>query len=236
MNKRYVVITLIVSSMTFMTACIGAMKGITPEIIPDLAVYHQETQIVPMQYHYLIQQVVSYLPSEQFMLCRREEVCAGKGEFTPVSPQARMNTIEPPSSPQTLLPRLATPPAEIPLRSVVYFPSGSAELESKALSTLDQMISRLKGADLSSLRMVIAGYTDSVGSMEINTRLARARTDAVANYFREKGISPTEMVTGGRPLCCYVTPNDTVDGRSGNRRAEIWIEPIAEETGDEKPE
>lgn len=236
MNKRYVVLTFIISSMAIMMACTGPMKGKATEMIPDLAVYRQETQIVPVQYHYPARQVVSYLPSEQFVLCRRKEVCTGKGEFTPLSPSARMSTVEPPAPQRPILPLPTTLSPEIFTRSVVYFSSGSAELEPKALSTLDQMMVRLKEADLSSLRMVIAGYTDSTGSLEINTRLAQARAEAVANYFREKGIIPKETATGGRPLCCYVTPNDTAEGRAGNRRAEIWIEPIAEETEDEKPE
>ncbi|MDI6790694.1 MAG: OmpA family protein [Thermodesulfobacteriota bacterium] len=105
-----------------------------------------------------------------------------------------------------------------------------------SLISLDHMIPILKGIDLSSLRMVIVGYTDNTGSLEINTRLARGRAETVSAYFRESRIIPKEMATGGRPLCCYVLPNDIPEGRAKNRRAEIWIEPIAEEAEDEKPE
>ena len=235
MNKRYIVLTLTVLGMALITGCMGAVNGKAPAMISDLTEHLQETQIVPMQYSYPARQVVSYLPSEQFVLCRKEEVCTGKVEFTQLSPSVRMSTVETLPPPQPLLPLPTTLSPEIPLRTVVYFPSGSAELESKALSTLDQMISGLRGADLSSLRMVIAGYTDSIGSMEINTRLARVRADAVADYFNEKGISPTEMVTGGRPLCCYVTLNNKAEGRARNRRAEIWVESLTSLSTDSIP-
>ncbi len=239
MNRRYIVITLIVSGMGYLTGCHGTMNGRVSELTPDLVASQQEIQIVPMKYHYPAQQGVSYLPSEQFILCRRENVCPEKGEFTPLPPP-RTSTVTPPVVPKPLQPRAITLPPEIPLRSTVYFPSGSAELEPKGVNTLDQIVSGLKGIDLTFLRMVIAGYTDNTGSLEINTRLAQARAEAVANYFREKKIIPKEMATGGRPLCCYVTSNDTPEGRAKNRRAEIWVEPLTnlsiDSMGTKRPE
>jgi outer membrane protein OmpA-like peptidoglycan-associated protein len=117
---------------------------------------------------------------------------------------------------------------DLPLKAAVYFSAGSPALDQAALATLDKIALELKEADPLSLRIVIAGYTDNIGSLGPNKKLAEERAQAVADYFHEKGIVPKEIVTGGRPLCCYVASNDTEEGRGKNRRAKIWVESAQE--------
>jgi len=68
--------------------------------------------------------------------------------------------------------------------------------------------------------LLIKGYTDDVGSVAYNDRLAMRRAEAVASVLRRRGIkNPMEIEAYGK--CCYVASNATEQGREQNRRAEV---------------
>ena len=224
MRRKSAIPILMITGMLSLADCLGIAKGKTAGIITDVPMHQESLEIVPMRFTYPSLQGVSYLSSEQFLLCRRKEVCPIRRDFTPVP--------VPPPAPEPVSAQPVHRKLEMPRRVIVHFPSGSSTLEPEAVATLDQLASELRGADLLSLRMVTAGYTDSVGPLKLNKKLAEDRAQAVAAYFREKGVITKEIDTGGRPLCCYIAPNSTPEGRAKNRRAEIWISP-AEEKEDE---
>ena len=71
--------------------------------------------------------------------------------------------------------------------------------------------------------MQIYGFTDNTGSLEVNTRVANGRADAVETYLLESGIPAKRMVAQGLPMQDYVASNETAAGRAQNRRVEIYI-------------
>ncbi|GAN33795.1 MAG: VWA domain-containing protein [Candidatus Brocadia sp. AMX2] len=67
----------------------------------------------------------------------------------------------------------------------------------------------------------IEGHTDNIGSMEYNIDLSQKRAQAVKNYLVGKGIQESRVSTVGFGYKKPIAPNDTEEGRSLNRRAEI---------------
>jgi outer membrane protein OmpA-like peptidoglycan-associated protein len=223
MKKRSTMFIFMVVTVLFSMGC--TVKVNETAIRPNPALEdHEGLRIVPLRHIYPPSQGVSFPESEQFLLCKKE-LCPIESGFTPVSVPV------PIEEPAHVKPGIGNP--EIPVHTTVYFANGSAVLEAEARTALDRLLVQIEGMDPSNLRIVIAGYTDSTGSKEINTALARDRSEAVVSYLRERGLHPRKMVAGGRPLCCYVAPNTTAEEQARNRRAEVWVEP-AEEAGSEE--
>jgi outer membrane protein OmpA-like peptidoglycan-associated protein len=70
-------------------------------------------------------------------------------------------------------------------------------------------------------KVVVEGYTDSVGSAEYNLELSRARAEAVKAYLVKRGIAPGRLDVQGFGATKFVAGNDTAAGREGNRRVEF---------------
>lgn len=69
----------------------------------------------------------------------------------------------------------------------------------------------------------IFGYTDNVGSMAANEKVATGRADAVRTYLVNSGVAANRIVATGEPMTDYIASNDTEEGRAQNRRVEIYI-------------
>ncbi|NUO07591.1 MAG: OmpA family protein [Candidatus Brocadia sp.] len=67
----------------------------------------------------------------------------------------------------------------------------------------------------------IEGHTDNIGSMEYNIDLSRKRAQAVKDYLVGKGIDGSRISIAGFGFQKPIASNDTEEGRSLNRRAEI---------------
>jgi OOP family OmpA-OmpF porin len=77
------------------------------------------------------------------------------------------------------------------------------------------------------LRAMVVGHTDSVGSDEANLRLSLRRAEAVRNYLVTQGINPARITVDGKGESQPVVPNDTEANRAKNRRVEITLRPQA---------
>jgi len=86
---------------------------------------------------------------------------------------------------------------------------------------LDEAVSTLKAKP--NLRVVIAGYTDSIGTAQYNMVLSNQRAKAVYNYFVSKGIAASRLQTVGNGMNDPVASNATADGRAMNRRVELQV-------------
>ena len=76
----------------------------------------------------------------------------------------------------------------------------------------------------SSMDILIFGHTDNVGSLEANQKVSEERANAVASYLRSNGVPSKQLVEiAGRNFSDPVTSNNTVDGRTQNRRVEIFM-------------
>ncbi len=99
------------------------------------------------------------------------------------------------------------------------FASGKSELLPAAYAGLEGLIKFMKGNPDS--RWLIAGYTDNVGSAQINEKLSLKRAESVLQYFLANGLKKERFKVVGNGAAHPVANNDTAAGRALNRRVEI---------------
>jgi outer membrane protein OmpA-like peptidoglycan-associated protein len=73
------------------------------------------------------------------------------------------------------------------------------------------------------LTLQIEGYTDSVGSDQVNQQLSERRADTVRDFLIEQGVPGSAISAQGFGKANPVATNDTVDGRSRNRRVQLVV-------------
>ena len=76
----------------------------------------------------------------------------------------------------------------------------------------------------------IAGHTDSTGSHAYNMKLSEQRAASVKAFLQGQGVPAARMVTIGVGPDYPIASNDTEAGRAENRRVEITIVPVTEES------
>ena len=103
----------------------------------------------------------------------------------------------------------------------VLFDTGQATLKSGAERTIGALVTFLN--ENPERNVLIEGFTDSVGSDELNLGLSQRRADAVRTALVERGIAGTRIRTHGYGKSFPVASNDTPAGRQQNRRVEIVI-------------
>lgn len=109
-------------------------------------------------------------------------------------------------------------PAEPAAQVVVTFASGSAALADDGKAALRAALARYGKAR----RIMLAGRTDSTGSVAGNKVLARARATAVRDYL--VGLAPglhSVVQVEAQGTCCLKAASDSEAGRARNRRVEV---------------
>lgn len=101
----------------------------------------------------------------------------------------------------------------------VNFALDSARLTPSARSTLDNVVRTLQGQP--TLRVEIAGHTDSTGSASYNQNLSQERAASVRTYLVTAGIESFRLVARGYGESQPVASNETDYGRARNRRVEF---------------
>ncbi|WP_280156209.1 OmpA family protein [Piscinibacter sp. XHJ-5] len=101
----------------------------------------------------------------------------------------------------------------------VLFDVGQASLKPGAYAKLDQIAAVLKSYP--ERRVLVEGFTDSVGSHDSNLALSVARAEAVRSALLSRGISPDRIEARGHGEARPVAGNDTQAGRQQNRRVEV---------------
>lgn len=123
---------------------------------------------------------------------------------------------------QSIPPEPATPPSTPKIDTsrtiIVQFGLGSAMLSPAARSSLNEVMSAL----LSARQITIIGRTDNTGPLAFNESLALARALAVRDHLLSTHpmLTPTLSVKA-RGTCCFIAANDTLAGRTQNRRVEL---------------
>ncbi|MCH4874151.1 MULTISPECIES: OmpA family protein [Pseudomonas] len=72
-------------------------------------------------------------------------------------------------------------------------------------------------------KVIVEGYTDSVGSAAFNQTLSERRAEAVRAALVKAGVDPTRIVAQGYGKEYPVASNATDSGRAQNRRVEVTI-------------
>lgn len=118
----------------------------------------------------------------------------------------------------------APPPAVVTLDSMSLFDSGKAQLKAGSTRALVGALEMIKAHP--DKRVLVAGYTDSVGSPQSNLVLSEARAAAVRDWLIEaSGLSPTRFAIQGYGDTRPRASNDTDIGRAANRRVDITLIP-----------
>ncbi len=71
------------------------------------------------------------------------------------------------------------------------------------------------------VRVEVAGHTDSTGSRAVNERLSLARAESVKAFLIENGVAADQMEVHGYASTQPVATNKTKSGRAQNRRVEL---------------
>jgi outer membrane protein OmpA-like peptidoglycan-associated protein len=103
----------------------------------------------------------------------------------------------------------------------LQFQSGSAALPQRELPTLDRTADLLKSRPELTAR--IEGHTDSLGSAQINQALSQQRAEAVMQALVERGVAASRLTAVGQGAEKPIADNATTQGRSENRRVEIYV-------------
>jgi outer membrane protein OmpA-like peptidoglycan-associated protein len=110
----------------------------------------------------------------------------------------------------------------------VTFAFDSADVNAQFYPVLDKVAGTLKEYDKTVIE--VAGHTDNVGSDTYNQALSQRRANSVAAYLSGQGLASTRVVTVGGGEAHPVASNDTEEGRAQNRRVEITIVPVTQES------
>jgi phosphate transport system substrate-binding protein len=100
------------------------------------------------------------------------------------------------------------------------FRAGSSQLDNKAVADLTRVVTFVTDLHYSGDNLVLLGFDDGKEA-KANDDLAKARADAVAQQFEQRGVKAATVVGFGSELA--VASNDTPEGREKNRRVEIWL-------------
>jgi chemotaxis protein MotB len=113
----------------------------------------------------------------------------------------------------------------ISLREVGFFESGSAQMKAASEPAFDRIATLLRERNC---RVCIEGHTDNVpihnAQFSSNWELSASRaTEIVRILIVRDGYSPTRLSAAGYAEFHPIASNDTVEGRSMNRRVDIVV-------------
>ena len=103
----------------------------------------------------------------------------------------------------------------------VLFAFNKAELSAQAGPRLDKLANFLK--QFPDRKLLIEGYTDSVGSDSYNQDLSDRRAQAVRDALVQRGVDTSRITARGYGKAHPVADNASPEGRAMNRRVEIVI-------------
>ena len=104
------------------------------------------------------------------------------------------------------------------------FATGKAELKSGATVNLDRITTFMN--EYPRRTAAIEGFTDNMGSEEMNQSLSERRADAVKRYLVGQGVGSTRLTSSGHGENSPVADNESAAGRQQNRRVEVVISQV----------
>jgi outer membrane protein OmpA-like peptidoglycan-associated protein len=110
---------------------------------------------------------------------------------------------------------------KLDIPSDISFDTGSSAIKGNFAPVLDRFASSLRDNQNSDVRIV--GHTDNTGTDAINNPLSVDRATNTRNYLTARGISGSRIQVEGQGAYQPVASNATAEGRSRNRRVEIFV-------------
>lgn len=105
--------------------------------------------------------------------------------------------------------------------SGVLFDTGKFSLKPGAREKLSKVAGIL--VSYPGLNIEVGGYTDSVGSDEMNQELSENRASSVRDYLVQQGVATTSVTAKGFGETLPVATNENSTGRQQNRRVELLV-------------
>ena len=110
----------------------------------------------------------------------------------------------------------------------ITFQTGNAAINNNFYEVLDSVIIVLE--EFEQTIIAVAGHTDSVGSESYNKTLSTNRAQSVAKYLKSKNVVDARIEVIGFGETMPIADNSTEEGRTQNRRVELTLVPITEES------
>ena len=101
------------------------------------------------------------------------------------------------------------------------FMPGSHRLDNKGVRDLERVMAFIESEKAADRRIMLFGFSDSVGDEPLNQRLAHDRARAVAEALGQRGVKLAQISGFGASL--PVASNQDKEGRERNRRVEVWV-------------
>ncbi len=108
-----------------------------------------------------------------------------------------------------------------PTSFTLYFLEGKDELTTESKAELEKVFGELKRRPLPDIMVI--GHTDTVGGLEYNDRLSRARADRLRDLLVELGIPAVRIEAAGRGKRELLVPTEDNFSEARNRRVEISV-------------
>jgi outer membrane protein OmpA-like peptidoglycan-associated protein len=105
------------------------------------------------------------------------------------------------------------------------FAPDTTELLSTATTMLDLLARSLREYEHTAI--VVAVYTDAIGSSDYNQQQSQARAAAVVAYLESKGVAAARLVARGVGEGAPLEAPNTPEGRDLNRRLQVVITPLS---------
>jgi len=112
------------------------------------------------------------------------------------------------------------------VKSNASFDIGSAQVNRSFLRSLRTMSEVVGEYDKTAVHII--GHTDSSGDADYNQSLSEKRATAVKRFLGSNGVDKTRMRNSGRGETMPVDTNSTTEGRSRNRRVEVYLKSVVE--------
>jgi outer membrane protein OmpA-like peptidoglycan-associated protein len=107
------------------------------------------------------------------------------------------------------------------LKNNLLFDTGKADLKPAAVDSINQISDIIKKYPED--KLIVVGYTDSIGSDAYNQGLSEHRAQAVRLAMIARGIPAASIEAVGMGKSNPVASNATEEGRAKNRRVELQI-------------
>ena len=114
------------------------------------------------------------------------------------------------------------------LPSDVSFASGQSTIQPQFYQPLNDVAATL--LEFPSTAVDIIGHADSQGAEDFNQRLSEQRAQSVQSYLLNQGVRPVRLAAIGYGETRPIADNSTAEGRARNRRVEIILTPIVDES------
>lgn len=154
----------------------------------------------------------------------RRDLCPHTPPGTPVGHNGCPLPQYPPAVKAAPPPAAPQPEEVITLRDTsgkVLFDFNKSNLTPEALSQLQALLPKLKGDDVTAIKVV--GHTDSVGSDAYNQKLSERRAASVVTYLQSQQVPAAKLSSEGKGESEPVADNGTDEGRAQNRRVELHL-------------